>query len=338
MNNITIKHAPAGQYKAQIIRLWKECLPGTQGERFEWMVSGNPAGPTEWFLAFDDRQVLVATSSVMPKDFFFNGRKIRGGIIGDIMVASGFRKRGIAQQIQQVIADSSQLMRMEFFYVVPNVKSKNVFSQSVIKQDFRLKYYLIPVDVGYYFNKIPFCFSIPRINRCIEFFLKKAFCLHGSCDVCNISIETDFDEEVDTLWKSMRDAPNLLVGSKSAAYLNWKYCSKQSGHFRILKCRISTGLLVGYCVYSIVDEKIHIYEFVCSKKKHYAHLMSALRSVAKTESCVGVYFYSSKENPVIKALWWRGLFRIGGDMNILCIGKIFEKPLPWLFFPGDRNL
>jgi hypothetical protein len=66
--------------------------------------------------------------------------------------------------------------------------------------------------------------------------------------------------------------------------------------------------------------------------------VSELRKFAKTVQVVGIYLCTTENNPVLKALRWRGFFPIGGNLQILCNGEVFIEKRPWAFFASDRNI
>ena len=338
-NRLSIRHTRSVKYKDKIIKLWRECLPGTPEGRFDWLAEGNPAGPAEWFLAIDeDNGNVVGTGSLMPKELFYNGKRIKGGIVGDLMVSPTARKQGIAKHIQRMISDSLEKLEMDFLYVVPNDKSNKLLVQAGIDHVFLLKNYLLPVDFEYYFKKSGFNLPVKPLFNFLQN-MGDIFFVHTSSDEqCNISVVSNFNEEIDDLWEIVKETPNILIGSRSSAYLNWKYCRNPVSDFRILLYRTLSGALVGYIIFSVTGSKLHIFELVSIKSKYYVGMISELRKFAKTNQVVGIYLCTTKNNPVLKALWWRGLFPIGGNLQILCKGEIFIEKRPWAFFASDRNI
>lgn len=338
MNTISVIHCTAELYKSRIIQLWDECLPGTPQERFDWLVQGNPAGPTEWFLAFTEQGELVGTSSVMPKELFFNGRKIKGGIVGDIMTASAARHQGVAQQIQRKIMGSLSGLAMEFLYVIPNQKSKPLFTDSGVWQPFRLRNYLIPVDYEYFAGKIGGSCLWKWLVHLLTDSSRKDCTDTTTKNLLVADIQGSLDQEVAVLLQSVRDVPEVLLGAKSISYLRWKYCICKPAVYKIIKCREMSGELSGFCIFSVEEEKVHVSEILCLKLVNYRFIMSALITWVRKQRCKGVYLYTVKHNPVLRKIKKFKMFRIGGDMDLFCYGNIFKQTPPWLYFAGDRNL
>ncbi len=321
-SNLSIIHTQSAQYKDKIIQLWRECLPDTPEDRFDWLAEGNPAGPAEWFLAIDEnRENVVGTGSLMPKELFYNGKRIKGGIVGDVMVSPTFRKQGIAQHIQKKISDSVEKLEMDFLYVVPNDKSNKLLVRAGIDHEFLLKEYLLPIDFEHYFKKLGFNLSVKVLFNFLQNLGDILFVQASSDEQCTISLVSNFNEEIDGLWARVKEVPNTLIGSKSSAYLNWKYCKNPASDFRILQCRTLLGVLVGYIIFSVSNSKLYIFELVSIESKYYASMISGLRKFAKTDKAVGIYLCANNYNPVLKTLWWRGLFSIGNNSKILCNGN-----------------
>lgn len=338
-NSVSIIHTRSAKYRGKIIKLWQECLPGTPEDRFNWLAEGNPAGPAEWFLAIDQKNGnVVGTGSLMPKELFYNGQKINGGIVGDLMVSPAFRKQGIAQCIQRTISENMEKLEMNFLYVVPNDKSSKLLVQAGIDKAILLTNYLLPVDIEHYLKKVGFNLPVKFLFNCLLNLGDSFFTTSRSDAHCTISVLSSFNEEVDALWEKVKKIPNILIGSRSSAFLGWKYCENPVSDFWILQYRTSSGDLLGYAIFSVTDSKLHIFELVSIKDRYYVDMIAELRKFAKTDQVVGIYLNTTANNPVLKTLRWRGALPIGGNMQILCKGEIFTKKRPWAFFASDRNL
>lgn len=338
-NRLSLVHTRSVKYRDKIVQLWKQCLPGTPEDRFDWLAEGNSAGPAEWFLAIDeDSGNVVGTGSLMPRELFYNGQRIKGGIVGDLMVSPTARKQGIAQRIQRMISDSLEKLEMEFLYVVPNEKSNKLLVQAGIDKVFLLKYYLLPVNFEHYFKKIGFNLPVKLPFNFLQK-LGDRFIVSSSNDKqYSISVVSCFNQEYDALWEKVKEIPNTLIGSRSSAYLNWKYCENPVSDFRILQYRTLSGVLVGYIIFSVSNSKLHIFELVSIKDEYYICMISKLREFAKTEHLDGIYLCTTKNNPLLNKLWWNGFFPIGGNLKILCKGEIFIEKHPWAFYETDRNI
>ena len=331
------------EYRDQIVRLWDECLPNTPAARLDWMAEGNPAGPTQWHIALNKKDdTVVATSSLMPKDFFLNGKKIKGGIVGDIMTAPMFRIRGVAQTLLQTIRDDAGKSGIEFLYSVPNDHSRKLLMRAGLSHRRTLSNYLIPVDIEFYLKKIAKSLSF-SLNCKGHFFSTVVDRLFNGSEYDNsrMSIQDAAQEvgpEFDDFWSKLKAVPDLLISSKSSAYLNWRYGKHPDSNFRILKYKDSSGRVAGYCVFNVENGRLYLWEMLSLEKKDYACLIAFLRSFARQQGCYGIYLYSESSNPVLKILRLKGLFRIGGDMSLLYAGLVEEKTIPWMFFPGERNI
>ena len=95
---------------------------------------------------------------------------------------------------------------------------------------------------------------------------------------------------------------------------------------------------MGYIIFTVTNSKLHIFELVSIKSKHYVAMISELRKFAKTNQVAGIYLCTTKNNPVLKTLWWRGFFPIESSMQVLCKGEVFNEKRHWAFFRSDRNL
>ena len=127
MSKFIIEQRDPAPYRGEIIKFWKEYLPGTPAKRFDWMSKGNPAGPARWFLAFEKVSgELAGTLSVMPKKLAVNGKFLMAGIIGDLMVSKKYRVFGPALQLQRTVLESFPSLGVKLLYTVPNKAAEEI--------------------------------------------------------------------------------------------------------------------------------------------------------------------------------------------------------------------
>jgi hypothetical protein len=194
------------------------------------------------------------------------------------------------------------------------------------------------VDFEHYFKKLGLKLPVKLLSKFLQSLTDLLFFHTGNDAQSTISTVSSFNEEIDVLWETVQKTPNLLIGSRSSAYLNWKYCKNPESDFQILQYRTASETLAGYILFSVSNSQLHIFELISINSKYYAGMICALRKFAKTNHVVGIYLCTTKNNPVIKTLRWRGLLSIGGNLQILCKGEIFKDSPHWAFSSSDRNI
>ena len=118
------------------------------------MMNGNPAGPTNWFFAFEQNSHGIAGMiSVMPRALVIGGHKIRAGIAGDLVVDEKHRSSGCALCLIKKVINSIELLNISFIYVIPNANSKKAFEQAGFTTIGHYIKFVRPINTSYYLEK-----------------------------------------------------------------------------------------------------------------------------------------------------------------------------------------
>lgn len=142
------------QFKEQVLEFWRNYLPGTPVERFEWMNHGNPAGPAVWFFAQEETtKELAGMISLTPKNMVVDGRTIRAGLMGDFMVDTRYRVFGPNLQLLRTVPAEMGRLGFQLAYTVPNAQSEQLVRRIGMKRAGAFKNFLKPLKAGYYLMK-----------------------------------------------------------------------------------------------------------------------------------------------------------------------------------------
>ncbi|MCI0505907.1 MAG: hypothetical protein L0Z73_07315, partial [Gammaproteobacteria bacterium] len=257
MTRFLIKESDPLQYKTEIVDFWKNYLPGTPPERFDWMNS-NPDGKPIWYLAFEkDSNKLAGTVSIMPRKMINNGKTLRAGIIGDFMIGDKYRVYGPALDLQKTVVASLKNHHLDFLYTLPNKASLKLNERTGLRNIADLDYYVKPIYVAYYLEK-HVNHSIARvISPIVKVLLaigsKETYMTNGG-----IYREVkDIDGSFDTLWNRIKEKRADLLSNRGAEYLRWRYLKDPLLDFQVITVQDKPdGEISGYIVFTIIDHKM----------------------------------------------------------------------------------
>lgn len=343
MPPIKIINSGPALYQNQIIRLWNDCLPGTPPQRLEWLNKGNPAGPTLWFLALDMTRGgnrLIGTSTIMPKNFTINNKKVGAGILGDVMVAKEYRGRNLGIRIQKKILNEMFNLGFNFLYVVPNKNSENIFRKLGFKELSSLRTLVRPVRLDHFMTKFTIMPLWENFFRFIEKVMN-SLCRNIHFSRSNIMLESTPDFDVSFETKSLKCNRNQghIIAEKSEKYLSWRFKKNPAFKFKIILCKEpDQGNLLAYCIYTISNNKLWIYDIVLSQDRNIGLLLNKSLMIAQQKGCVGVYICLSQANPMIRKIKRYCFIDTGDKSSILWTGNLDVDSLKWHFFSGDRNI
>jgi len=340
MSQFEIIHKEADLYKQQILEFWEQCLPETPPGRFEWMNRGNPAGKTMWFFAIDKKSNdLAGTISLMPKELILDGRTIRVGILGDLMVGKRYRVFGPALSLIKAAITNIKSLGLEFIYTIPNNESKKVLERIGFLDIDSLYYLVRPLRLQNYFEKYANPFFAKMITPFVELGIR-VFSRELFTSTKGFFEEfSKANELFDLLWEKIKTKQIGIIGEHSSEYINWRYFQNPLYKFKALTYKEhKEGLLLGYVFYTIYDSKLEIFNITSVNKNCTIRLLKRLVCIANKENCNGIYITISKNNKWFNTLKSHLFFDTKYDMRLYFIGNQDIISNNWHFFGCDRNI
>ena len=339
MSRFVIKKVEPEVYREQIIKLWKDCLPGTPEERFSWMM-GNPDGAPIWYLAFESgSQILAGAISVMPRKIIINGKELYVGIVGDYMVADGYRVFGPAIELQKFVVSAVQKNNFDYIYTLPNSASVKLIKKAGYKCAKTISYYVKPISVFYYLDKHLYKLVAqllsPLVSGLIRMVSKETY----------IFMRQNYKDLVyknDLFGKIFL---HNLVGEKYNEhdrvhqYLNWRYLNNYYYSFQIIALEEGCGEgIAGFIVFSIQGGKMEIFDLVAINNRITDCLLKKVIKIARERQCQAIYMRLSLGHELIRNLKWFGFFNAKDNMCVFAYGEEGNGYARWSYVEGDRNI
>lgn len=288
------------KYKEDIIGFWQEHLPGTPPGRLEWMGNGNPAGKTMWFFALEEKSNrLAGTISIFPKEMSLNGKTIKVGILGDLMVRAEYRVFGPMLSLVRHASDSSQKFGLEFVYTLPNENAKKVIERVGFLPVGALTRFVRPISLTPYLEK----FVSRSVAKAIAPLAAKGLrLLSRGTSLSGRGYMKELqkpDPYSDVLWNRIKSSYRGLVGERKVDYLDWRYFRSPLRPFRLIVYYQEKDVdLQGYVFYSTSEGDLEIWDLVASSDSVSKSLLMQMISIAMKERCRGLIVNVSN-----KAAW-----------------------------------
>jgi len=339
MKKFIVQKFDPTQYRAEILEFWKNYLPGTPVERFDWM-NNNPDGKPVWYLALEeDGNKLVGTVSVMPRIMCNNGETVCAGIVGDFMVSSSSRVFGPALTMQKKVVSSYKENNLDFIYTLPNMSALKIGEKAGLNKIADLYYYVKPISATYYLAKhinaslanlvSPLLVTILKLATVEPYILSKGYYREVN----------DVDDSFDEFWECIKTKRRGLVGNHSAEYIRWRYFKNPEFNFRIITYQETpNGEILGYLVFTISDNIMEIYDLIGLQKNHENKLIKKAIRIARDGGNRSINFRLSERTDYFKQIKYFGFFRTKCDVCVLShgMGEYFKKN--WVYMEGDRNI
>lgn len=338
MARFSIIQADPVEYKAQILEFWKEYLPGTPPGRFEWMQE-NPAGPAIWFFAFDiNKKELVGTVSIISREMVFNGTLVNAGIVGDFIVSKNYRVFGPALMLQRTVLESMSIYGFDYLYTLPNKASLKVNLRAGFVDAVKLVEYVKPVRCAQYLQKY-LGYKLSYFVGYLLDFIVKLFSKESWIFTTNHFDEIiTVDGAFDAIWDEFQKLEAGLIGDHSAKYIEWRYLKNPASSFRIIVLRgKSEGKLLGYIIFTMIDDKIEIYDILSLKNNYKDKLLRKVIHVARREKCKAIYIRLVENSLDIRNLQRFMFVNAKNDISVLVFGEEVSIFNQWAFSEGDRS-
>lgn len=339
MSRYTIIQADPGTYREEILEFWEHFLPGTPSGRFDWMAGGNPAGPAIWFLALDGKTgELSGTVSVMPRDLWCRGTKVRAGIMGDFMVRGTDRVFGPGLMLPRAVVARMGELGLDLLYTVPNDESRKIIEKSGFRRCLALKNLVRPVLTEHYVRKYVHVGLARHLAPVTDAALRVMSSLVAPWTRGVVREDAMADESFDALWAGIRKQETALMGERGSAFLNWRYLANPAGAFSILSSRDRHGDVLGYACCSTDAGKLHVHDIKATAERHYRDIIRALYERARAQGCHGMHIQVSEQDPMV-AWMRRSLFFDAGDgIDVYAVEPEERIDMgAWHFTGGDRN-
>ena len=328
-------------FKKQIIKMWQYNLPGTPPERFEWLNHGNPAGNAIWLFAFEGHSNnIVGTTSIMPKEFYLHGRKLRAGIVGDIMVSSTYRNLGIGLELQKMAINVLSQFGFNFLYVVPNEMSKKLVQRAGFEKFDTLCTLVKPINLSYYLARYTTHFLSRFLSPIISSFMRKmsreGVIIPKSSRFESISPD---DESLNRLWKNAVKSKSCTLSNHESQYLKWRYFETPLNRFGLEAYKSAPrGELLAYAVYTINSSKLYIYDLLVLNENDIMIILKRLVDIGRENNCVGIYISLTKQCLLLNKIKSFGFINARNDFEIFMYGdrKVFKSE--FCLLSGDRNI
>jgi GNAT superfamily N-acetyltransferase len=243
------------KYFEGIIDLWKNAYDSDYVNKrivlFKWLTDQNPFAGDEnpYFLLLDDNKVIGMVGH-MPLEFTLHGKRIRGYLSHDILLAKEYRGRGLGKILVKGVGELAPLFAGAIWFNEPNyhlyqksgwlnVKSFNpylkIFNPTVFLKS-RIRNNVLLKLASRVIKPILGIKSLPCISDKLGF-------LRG----IQVSEINDFNDDIDILFDNVSSCFGIIV-VRNRKYLNWKFIEKPFNKYKRYIAYDDKGDFSGYVV------------------------------------------------------------------------------------------
>jgi hypothetical protein len=251
--------------RAAVETLWDQVYGGFSAARYDWLYVDNPAGEAiVCLLRDDDSGSIVGSTALLPKNLCTRGRTLRAGIAADLMVDQRHRSLGPSIILQKGILGCLGDSGIEVVYGFPNARSIPMTRRIGYRQVAQRMWLVLPLRSETFLReRIPQAAARKAAAMLIDIALWLRPRLYTPVPAPGREhfVATGFDAAFDDIWSRIKSG-YLLIGEKTAAFLNWRYRDSPLGEYAVFGLRARNAQAIdGYVVHSRCEGRMHIADF-----------------------------------------------------------------------------
>ncbi len=331
-----------------VLDLWESAFGGLPAERLPWMYASNPAGPPVcWLARSRNENRAVGFAAVIPRNFRFRDRTLRGGIAADFSVAAGHRGLGPALRLQRALVADAFERGYDFLYGLPNRHSAPLLGRVGFRIIAHLSSFTRLLRSG---RKLA-----ERLGRSAGRLLSpivdvgiRSVSVIGAVRSGSprIAFETPpcFDGSLGPLVRNaIREHP--FLGERDSVFLNWRFLPSPHTRHEIFAISRRNGEYSGYVVFHEQDDRVSIDDLLCEPPMYEALLNRFLRAQARRgRESVSVTCLASRG--LRRALRRQGFVLRSSAVDPLYVlvnpamphARVASEADAWWFFRADNDV
>jgi len=339
MAGFKIEQCDPSEYEDTINEFWEKYLPATGQNRLQWL-QNNPAGETIWLMAFDSEgNEVLGTITVMLRDLYLNGRQIKAGAFGDLMVSEKCRVFGPALPLMRAAVEIGERNNIDLLYTVPNPSSLKLTERIGFEKKITLKNLVRPVRTKAYLDKkLKIAFLSTMLSILTDKVINLVPCLTLLLTGRKIQLHEQLDEQFDRFIEKYEKQLAVAGSVRSREFLTWRYINNPKYNFKVLSMSDKEGIC-GYISFCEKNNKILIYDLVYFSNKVLRTMINSLICYASRKNMQAIYFSVTSASDLPGKLKKRLFIDANADVDVMFRSdNEFNDIEEWIMFDGDRNI
>lgn len=229
----------------------------------DWRYLGRPNNAMPIIVhAADAHGDMVGALALIPHHFSVDGSTALLGLLGDISVAQGWRRLGLARRMLEHLAVLRATRELAASLVLPNAPAEAVLGKAGWRTSARLQRHVVLLDGASTGQKGSRGAAISgALRQALAWtVLHRPLRTAPECRELTAGETEGFDERFDACWKEAR-ARWPVLAFRDRRYLSWRYAEHPYIKYRIFTVNRDDRLW-GYAVYSLEQGRCQVDDFL----------------------------------------------------------------------------
>ncbi len=340
------------EHRDQLLALWASTMDNRRIAeatelRYDWLYQRNPRGACTCVVILEETGELIGCASAILRRMSVQGRDDSAGMLCDFAIDERYRTAGPALAVQRRVAKECAAAGVPFLFGYPNENAAPIFKRLRYKFVGDAEAWVKPLHSEY---KVRERIANPTAARAASALLDIGL---RARDVATFlrhphrfrtEILERADQRFDQLWERAR--PPYITGTKSSEFLNWRYSDNPTADFAY--CTVThAGELVGYVVYSVVNDAVVIADLLCDLERDLDLLLFAFAERMRRLGHRSIYAGYAGTPTVTRALARNYFIKRPHQRKLLAFanGSLPEEAAAhrydlanWFLFDGELDL
>ena len=265
-------------------------------QRFRWLYRGNPHGAALTWVAFAHDGAMVGCTSIFPRRMWMRDRETLGSHGGDALVASDYRRRGIAKALHDLSLSEMRAAGIRLIYGFPVPKNLGAFLKIGAHSPGRFELLRFQLSSAPLVEQLGLGPTATRaLGRLVDVPVRaraKRMLESGPAPVGRLEPVEAFGSGHDEVWAQARGGFGICC-VRDSAYLNWRYFENPARAHEALDY-VRDGELRGYAVVEFVDDRCIVFDLMVREPaEELEDLIGLVLRRAEQAGCAQVRFMSA---------------------------------------------
>jgi hypothetical protein len=336
-----VRAADLDRDRDELIGFLRENLSGNPDERrFDWLYLRNPNGPARVWMAEDDGGRLIGVAGAFPRGLSVKGGTAPGYVLGDFCIAADCRSLGPALALQRACL-AALAEEKALWFDLPSSRMVAIYRRLGIQISGELMRYakLIRLDAKIR-DRVPHSGLASGISTVGNLALRvRSWRLPVPADLTIAIHDAEFGEEFTAL-NAAGAAVHAVYGTRSAAFLNWRYRQHPQRRYFVVTARRKSEL-VAYATVAVEEAEWRISDILGTGPESIEGLLKNLEDMARERGAEKVTALVTNDGAVAASLKRCGFSAREGQQLIVSAASTgspeFQDPRAWFLTDGDRE-
>ena len=239
-------------------------------ERYKWLYLDNPAGKAQAWLAKDtDTGINIGAAAALPRMIWTNGKTQLCHVLSDFSIGQSYRTMGPAIKLNKISVSPVADGLIPFAYDFPSREMTLVHTWCKVRKLTQFSRYLLPINASLLSERYPVLKKASIVMdaglRGLLHLFQAATYRGGYTYTHHLAGPESFDPCFDELDAAV--GPKFsLCGSRTSAYLAWRYGANPLQRFRLIKLFFKKQ----FCGYAVgvrtSRNRLQVYDLFCDKR------------------------------------------------------------------------